>query len=237
VNKLDDMGIPPLYYAAHSGKTAAVQLLLDHGADTSVINNDGSTGMHMAVLYGYVDIIKQLQQHGLDVRQSRIDGMNVLMLAEQELQLPAAEFAISCGVSVTATDGQGRTALHFATVCGMHPAVNRCEPDDLVKLLVAHGAALDACDHDDITPLLAAVFDKHAEAAAALIKAGANTAYVNKCGCTALFLAVREAMTDTVELLLKHDATAVLEVGMKLCAATCCGAVTPLMVSRGPAVA
>jgi uncharacterized protein len=158
------------------------------------------------------------------------------MLAAQEQQLDAAEFTVSCGVSVTATDSEGRTALHFAAVRGVHPAATRCKARDIVKLLAACGAALEACNHDDITPLLAAVFDKHAEAAAALITAGANTAYVNKCGCTALFLAVREAMTDTVELLLKHDAAAVLDVEVATSSPKCRGATTALTVARDPTI-
>lgn len=78
----------------------------------------------------------------------------------------------------------GKTALHYAALDGH---------TDLVRKMVAMGAAIDALDEqrgtDGMTPLIWAAMNGHAEVCAALVELGADTSKKEKSGMTAAEIA------------------------------------------------
>ena len=68
-------------------------------------------------------------------------------------------------VNVNSCDDGGLSALHYAADRG-HAAV--------VRLLLEHGADVEARDDDGLTPLATAVMSEQLDATRALLEAGAN---------------------------------------------------------------
>jgi len=61
VNAEQADGATPLYTAAYSGYTEAVELLLDHNADVSVKSRDGQLPIDAARQCRHFDVVKLLQ--------------------------------------------------------------------------------------------------------------------------------------------------------------------------------
>ena len=55
-------GNTPLHLACEGGSEKIVQLLIDSGANINQTNNEGEVPAHVAVQYGFINIVKILQQ-------------------------------------------------------------------------------------------------------------------------------------------------------------------------------
>jgi uncharacterized protein len=118
-------GATPLMRAAKNGDAAAMRLLLEHGADPTLVQKNHTTALMLAAGLG----------RGLGVfakdyatEAQMIEGLKVLL--DQH-------------VDVNAVNDIGQTALHFAAL----------NSDTTVKLLAEHGAELDIKDKQGRTPL------------------------------------------------------------------------------------
>jgi len=110
-------GATPFLRAAQSGDVTVMKLLLEHGADPKIATANGDTALMVAAGIGWVE--------GVTFEWSPADT------------LEAAKICLDLGIDPNVADGDGRTALHGAAHKGRN---------DLVQLLVDHGAKLDAKD-------------------------------------------------------------------------------------------
>jgi ankyrin repeat protein len=116
-------GATPFIRAAKTGDVAAMQLLLDHGADPHAATKDGVTALMAAAGLGW--------RYG----QS---------LVPESDSLKAVQFCLEHGADVNAANVTGETALHGAATHGAN---------DIIRLLAEHGAKLDVKDKRNRTPL------------------------------------------------------------------------------------
>ena len=83
LNALDpQFGIPPLGWAAISGQTKAVKLLLEKGAKIDDRHRDGSTALHGAAFLGRAETVKLLLDKGADINIRKDDGMTPMDVAQ-----------------------------------------------------------------------------------------------------------------------------------------------------------
>lgn len=59
-------GHAPLQVAAMRNRPALVSLLLEHGADANVVDEEGNTPLLYAAAFGYTEVARALLQHGAD---------------------------------------------------------------------------------------------------------------------------------------------------------------------------
>ena len=112
----------------------------------------------------------------------------------------AAKALLKSKTDVNVPQGDGMTALHWAT---MNNDV------ELVNLLLAAGADVKAATRNGaMTPLFTACQNGNAAIVTALIKAGANANSVTSYGTTALMLAASSGNAETVKALLDGGADA-----------------------------
>ena len=111
--------------------------------------------------------------------------------------IDAVNKLLGAGSDVNATQGDGATALHWAT----HR--NNLE---LVQLLIEVGADVNIANDLGATPLWLATLNGSASIAEKLIVAGANVNVALKMGETPLMSAARSGNLDTVKLLLASGA-------------------------------
>jgi len=103
--------------AAQSGDVKLMKLLLEYGADLLIPTKNGDTALMAASGIGWVE--------GVTFEWSKKEN------------LEAVRLCLELGIDVNTADGDGRTALHGAAHKGRN---------DVVQLLVDHGARLDAKD-------------------------------------------------------------------------------------------
>lgn len=120
------VGTTPLIRAAKAGDSAAVQLLLAHGARPDLPNSLGITPLMAAAGVGSTTI---------DTRARFRNERKCLGLAQ---------LLLAAGVDVNAVNGNGQTALHGAAQSGWN---------SFVQLLADHGAVISAKDHFGSTAL------------------------------------------------------------------------------------
>jgi ankyrin repeat protein len=110
-------GATPFLRAAQSGDLTVMKLLLEHGADPKIVTANGDTALMVAAGIGWVE--------GVTYEWSEADN------------LEAVKMCLDLGINPNVADADGRTALHGAAHKGRN---------DVVQLLVDHGAKLDARD-------------------------------------------------------------------------------------------
>ena len=63
----DDVGYTPLHEAVRDGKKQCMELLLKHGADATIPDNNNSTPLQTAIYFGFKDIAMGLVSNGVPV--------------------------------------------------------------------------------------------------------------------------------------------------------------------------
>ncbi|XP_010141440.1 PREDICTED: palmitoyltransferase ZDHHC13 [Buceros rhinoceros silvestris] len=123
-----------------------VVLLLKCGADPSLIDGEGFSSIHLAVLFQHVPIVAYLVSKGQNIDATDFSGQTPLMLSAQKVFGPEpTRFLLKFNPSLNAVDSvQKNTALHWAITSGNTSAVD---------LLLEAGASLDIKNAKGETPL------------------------------------------------------------------------------------
>ncbi|NXX76393.1 ZDH13 Palmitoyltransferase, partial [Urocolius indicus] len=141
-----DLNSTPLHWAIRQGHLPMVMLLLKCGADPSLIDGEGFSSIHLAVLFQHMPIVAYLISKGQNVDTTDLNGQTPLMLAAQKALGPEpTRFLLKFNPSLNAVDNvQKNTALHWAVTSGNISAVD---------LLLEAGASLDVKNGKGETPL------------------------------------------------------------------------------------
>jgi len=189
----------PLIEAAREGKVDAVTILLEHGASVNAANDQGGIALTFAAENGHNEVAKILLNSGSKINIQ--DGMGYTPLT----------YAAENGNIVLATDLLKRGALtELRTIPNNFEATALIKAssnghNDMVTLLLAHGADIDAADNLGHTGLAEAAKHGHTDVVSTLLGKGASVE--NKEGNdTPLMLAAWKGHEEVASLLLKHGA-------------------------------
>ncbi|KAF2146704.1 uncharacterized protein K452DRAFT_355170 [Aplosporella prunicola CBS 121167] len=132
INATDSRGRTALWWAARSGNFEAMRLLLEHGADATIIGRyHGYTPLQNAAGSDSETALKAYQKNSrsfLDVPDQ--NGRTPLVFAVQRNNLDCVDLLLSFGADYTVRDKKGRTILHHAAEKG---------DASLLDNLAAHG--------------------------------------------------------------------------------------------------
>ncbi|XP_078186108.1 E3 ubiquitin-protein ligase MIB2 isoform X5 [Callithrix jacchus] len=193
----DDEGNTALHYAALGNQPEAARVLLNAGCRVDAINSTQSTALHVAVQRGFLEVVRTLCGRGCDVNlpdahsdtplHSAISaGTGASGIVEVLTEVPS--------IDVTATNSQGFTLLHHASLKGHVLAVR--------KILARARQLVDAKKEDGFTALHLAALNNHREVAQILIREGRCDVNVrNRKLQSPLHLAVQQAHVGLVPLL------------------------------------
>ncbi|XP_029395691.1 E3 ubiquitin-protein ligase MIB2 isoform X5 [Mus pahari] len=193
----DDEGNTALHYTAMGNQPEATRVLLSAGCGVDARNGTHSTALHVAVQRGFLEVVKILCERGCDVNlpdahadtplHSAISaGAGASSIVEVLTEVP--------GIDVTATNSQGFTLLHHASLKGHVLAVR--------KILARARQLVDAKKEDGFTALHLAALNNHREVAQVLIREGRCDVNVrNRKLQSPLHLAVQQAHLGLVPLL------------------------------------
>ena len=181
-NRLDDDGWSQLHAASQEGHGTVVQLLLDHGAAADHPDRDGWTPLHAASQEGHNDIVRSLLDHGAAPNHQDNRGLTPLHSASQEGHNDIVRILLDHGAAPNHQDNRGKTPLHVAwkKSNGHHTSpclllrsdpgtncpgsessdgrtllrrVSKSGHNNIVRLLLKHGADANQPDSDGLTPL------------------------------------------------------------------------------------
>jgi uncharacterized protein len=144
-------GATPFMRAAKSGDLVAMHLLLDKGADPSVVQKNGTTALIVAAGIGWKD---------------GGDNLNTLDQGTQADAIEAVKLCLQRGLDIHAANDAGTTAVHAAVMRG--------EADEIIRFLVANGAKVDAKNKQQQTPLDLALARKGQDGASAVVPKTVN---------------------------------------------------------------
>ena len=156
----------PLHEAARDGDLEQVRALIDAGADLDAQGDNGETPLNTAILKGHVLVATLLIDRGAGIQARNKGGFTPLHAAAYANAVEIAEQLLSRGADVNdQMNKAGVTPLSVASEEG-HPGG--------VKVLITHGADLEAGERNGYTPLTRALWRGQKEVMALLHSLGAK---------------------------------------------------------------
>uniref|UniRef100_K1QP98 Ankyrin repeat domain-containing protein 26 n=1 Tax=Magallana gigas TaxID=29159 RepID=K1QP98_MAGGI len=187
--------LPKLHKAAWTGDLSKVVQLVKK--DTSALDKENRTALHLACAKGHADIVKVLLEWHAKSNIGDSEAKTPL------LKLLNAQLCIKINIGIVVDhpllrcSGKPRTALHLACAKG-HA--------DIVKVLLEWHAKSNIGDSEAKTPLLKAVECGHDDCVKLLIDHNAHVDAVDKSGNSGLHLAVLYNHPKIVKLLTSKGA-------------------------------
>lgn len=182
----------PLLTAVNFNQVAAIEMLLELGADVNFVYED-CCPLILAIQNGSVEAVKLLLKFNADINiTTDFSGMTPIHWASFYGNIEIIELLINAGADVNQKDLKGETPLVSSSQVFRSGA-------ETVECLLKHGA--DPNIHGDISPLQDYVLCKDIASVKLLIEAGANLKHRNGRGYTALMYAERDQLQEMIEIL------------------------------------
>jgi ankyrin repeat protein len=195
----DCLGATALMYAADGGHCATVEVLLHSGADASAVCERGRTAVFLATWHNRPKIVTQLVNGGCVIAINACEttsNRSALVTAVQGGNLTVVKELLACPdlkINMPLTDGQGQTALHYATYYGF---------TEIVKILLAHPDILvDALNTYHLTAVIAAAKVGKPAILKLLLDQGAGLDLKDSLGGPAILRAIDNDHLDCVQIL------------------------------------
>lgn len=189
VNAIDSFGRSALMHACSHGHTVVINELLKQDANVSVVSPAGYNAADGAAAIGDIQSLTVLIS-----RSHSGVTLNSLFLSSANGHASVVEYLLQHTLlDPNGADKNSWTSLHWACRNGHR---------DVVKLLVAYGATVDAHDSDGRTPLNRAVRIGDSEIVQTLLQAGASPVSRDSSGLSLTHFASAGGFTEVLSLLL-----------------------------------
>ncbi len=222
-------GYTPLFLAAQQGNAEVIDVLLKAGSDPTATSSTGSTPLMLAAASGSVPAVQRLLDAGVNVNaRDTAKGQTALMYATGYNRVPVIRLLTTRGADVTiaskvldlyeftAEDSEGRPSQE--QLAPGTPAQQEPRPVQPTRAPAPRRPQVAGVDRawvytelvgyiGGLTPLLLAARDGYADAAEALLDAGANVNGVSLGDRTSpLLIAVINGHYDLAKFLLDRGA-------------------------------
>jgi quinoprotein dehydrogenase-associated probable ABC transporter substrate-binding protein len=207
VNRLDNLGTPPLETAARAGCIQMMQLLIDHGAKVDGLDSDKQTALMGAAMRNQAAAIKFLLAHGANVEKGAPRGYTPLAIAIEEGQYDAAYVLIQAGAKVNIPASEHKLTPLMVIASELPPqsrdvkVLQNHGPIDVARALLARKAKVNLADADGVTALMIAAARDNSQMIGLLIQSGADPRLKSAAGQTARDIAVENDNLGAIRIL------------------------------------
>lgn len=147
---------------SHTNAVMCLRILCKHGAQVNarMDNSNQLSPLHLAITYGTYPVLSILAQNGAHVNAIDKSSMTPLHMAANMLNKEMMETLIACGANVNCTvSSTGNTALKLAVYTASSKAGRLLAAGvSCIRLLLIHGAKVNAQDHEGQTAIHEACF-------------------------------------------------------------------------------
>jgi uncharacterized protein len=170
IDARDADGRTPVMAATAATQTAAVRLLVDAGADVDIRDDRLDNPFLYAGAEGLLDILRIVNEAGADPALTNRYGGIALIPACERGHVEVVRYLLEeSDVDVDHVNNLGWTGLLEAIILADGDATHQ----EIVRLLLEHGADPDLADRDGVTPLQHARARGQAEVVTILVAGGA----------------------------------------------------------------
>ncbi len=171
VNMQDEKGRTPLMYATYQNQVEIAEILIDAGADVNKQDDMLNSPFLYAGAEGYKDIVRMTIEAGADPTiTNRYGGVAVIPAAEHGYVDVIELLLNETTIDVNHINDLGWTALLEAIILNDGDKTQQ----QVVEMLIEHGADVHIADSNGVTPLAHAKERGFDEIVEILIKAGAT---------------------------------------------------------------
>ncbi|WP_368655161.1 ankyrin repeat domain-containing protein [Ornithinibacillus sp. 4-3] len=150
INTKDNQGVTAVMAATHNNNVKTVKILIEQGADIDIRNNNQDNVLLYAGAEGLLDILKLAIEAGADTTLTNRYGGTALIPASERGHVEVVkELLINSDTDVDHLNNLHWTALLEAIILGDGGE----NYQQIVQLLVNHGADINISDGDGVTPL------------------------------------------------------------------------------------
>ena len=100
-------GFTPLMIASGFGHSGAVRILLNKGANVSIVGDNGATALHFSTQKGHLATSKMLVNKGANLEAATTDGVTPLHMVAEDGYSEVMRVLIEAGPIPTAVDWMG----------------------------------------------------------------------------------------------------------------------------------
>ena len=193
-----ERGRTGLHLVAGAGGPEMTKLVFEKGGKTylDTLDDNGNPPLYFAIYAYDLASVKYLLDRGANPNAS--DSFSAMYTAAYCGHVEMVQEFVNRGIDYKFRDGQGWTALHAAY-----------DSPQIVRLLLAAGADIDAVESGGQTPLHKAAYMEQVSTVRLLLENNANLSMVDKEGNTVLHYAVDDS--EIVQLLLDKGVQLELE--------------------------
>ena len=158
-------GFTPVYLAADLNNEKALEYLLSVGASPATLSENGFGSVHTAVAKGFVGVVTQLLDAGLDIEQvsENADQCRPLHVAAQYADVSVVRELVRRGAKIETSTSTGGRAVHLACEHGKTATV---------EFLLDRGADPNVVTQDKITPFYCAALSGDIDKLTLLLEKG-----------------------------------------------------------------
>lgn len=157
----DELGYTPLHIAAANGRREIAETLLKSRCPVDVRATNGQTPLYVAAGAGMRPIVEWLLEQGANIEQTVREGETLLMHAIAHRNVEAVSVLLAAGAN--SNPSVPTKPLHRVAISGQA---------GMTRLLLQHGADVNAMDGNGATPLQVALHHHQVEVGDILRKAG-----------------------------------------------------------------
>ncbi len=188
----------PIFIECRNGNANSVRSFLETGISVDFKDENHASLIATSIEGGYLEIVKILINHGLDVNApiNRF-GETPLLRSLSEKQIEIVCFLLDSGADPNLADQIGFSPLMSASAGG---------DTEMIELLISRGADQNQISDRGRSPLLAAVASDQVIAINWWLANGANPEQRDANGSTALIIAAKGGKLAATQTLLDHGA-------------------------------